>query len=290
MGPLPFPYQTGNGGGLNCHFPFFIGQTIYFQCQIFGFGSAPWCSVDADLGANSRRGFCIFDDCRITADGAGYKGTHAVANNGRSCLMWALDPTAPAHGMPEDRTSDAQNYCRSVLPGRLPQMLCITSPPNSFSYVDPCDAGVPICKNLKYTCGSNLVGNLPINSFTANSTQIGLYPFYAKNGFFSAWCAETNDEYQWLQINFTSRHAFKGIGMRVPFAASGFVKTYRIMLSNDSINWNHTKTVDIINGPTQKNKFAVASMFEFGTAIRIIPLTWDTNICLQVDIGGCVCL
>ncbi|CAD5120054.1 DgyrCDS8636 [Dimorphilus gyrociliatus] len=286
--PLPFVYPSGTGGGDNCHFPFYSGQSIWFGCQYGGIGYAPWCSTVANKDEN-KIGFCIFDDCKFTPDGAGYKGTLAVTNFGNPCISWTSEPTFTSIGIPESTTAEANNYCRSALPGFIPEMMCFIQNPDPFGYpfVETCGAVIPMCENLKYNCQERLVTPLPGVSFTANTTRNSTFPNHAKVSASSVWCAAVNDEYQWLQIDFVTRHAFVGIGMYVPGAADGYVSTYRLLLSNDSVIWSDTLTIEEIQGPTRKNEYGVEIFLEFSRYIRIIPITWVDNICLQVEIGGC---
>ena len=66
---------------------------------------------------------------------------------------------------------------------------------------------------------------------------------FNKNG--GAWAARTNDQNQWLQVDFQRSTIITGISTqgRIPYAQ--FVKSYTVSFSDDESNFQRFKTGDM---------------------------------------------
>uniref|UniRef100_A0A4W6DJS0 Carboxypeptidase X, M14 family member 1 n=1 Tax=Lates calcarifer TaxID=8187 RepID=A0A4W6DJS0_LATCA len=111
-----------------------------------------------------------------------------------------------------------------------------------------------------------------------------------------AWCAEYKDQHQWLEVDAIHQTLFTGVILqgRNSIWSWDWVETYKVQLSNDSVNWtpcmNGTKEV-IFKG-NQNPETPVLGLLPVPTVarfIRINPQTWYTNgtICLRAEILGC---
>ncbi|GLD47664.1 probable carboxypeptidase X1 [Lates japonicus] len=111
-----------------------------------------------------------------------------------------------------------------------------------------------------------------------------------------AWCAEYKDQHQWLEVDAIHQTLFTGVILqgRNSIWSWDWVETYKVQLSNDSVNWapcmNGTK--EMIFKGNQNPETPVLGLLPVPTVarfIRINPQTWYTNgtICLRAEILGC---
>ncbi|MGH0154933.1 UNVERIFIED_CONTAM: hypothetical protein FKN15_044602 [Acipenser sinensis] len=123
--------------------------------------------------------------------------------------------------------------------------------------------------------------------------QAGIYEDDFYDG---AWCAGRNDPLQWFEVDARRLTKFTGVITqgRNSLWSSDWVKSYRVMVSNDSHTWVTIKDAledMIFPGNTEKeipvlNEFPVAMV---GRYIRINPLSWyeTGSVCMRVEILGC---
>ncbi|XP_053191617.1 probable carboxypeptidase X1 [Scomber japonicus] len=111
-----------------------------------------------------------------------------------------------------------------------------------------------------------------------------------------AWCAEYKDQHQWLEVDALHPTLFTGVILqgRNSIWRWDWVKTYKVQLSNDSVNWetcmNGTKHAVFVGNENQE--IPVLGLLPVPTVarfIRINPQTWYENgtICLRAEILGC---
>ncbi|KAK6482205.1 inactive carboxypeptidase-like protein X2 [Huso huso] len=123
--------------------------------------------------------------------------------------------------------------------------------------------------------------------------QAGIYEDDFYDG---AWCAGRKDLLQWFEVDARRLTKFTGVITqgRNSLWSSDWVKSYRVMVSNDSHTWVTIKDglEDMIfPGNTEKeipvlNEFPVAMV---GRYIRINPRSWyeTGSVCMRVEILGC---
>uniref|UniRef100_A0A3Q3F7S0 Carboxypeptidase X (M14 family), member 1a n=1 Tax=Labrus bergylta TaxID=56723 RepID=A0A3Q3F7S0_9LABR len=111
-----------------------------------------------------------------------------------------------------------------------------------------------------------------------------------------AWCAEYKDRHQWLEVDAIHLTLFTGVILqgRNSIWSWDWVHTYKVQLSNDSVNWETCQngTVDAIFEGNQNPETPVLGLLPVPTVarfIRINPQTWYTNgtVCLRAEILGC---
>ncbi|CAJ1074590.1 probable carboxypeptidase X1 [Xyrichtys novacula] len=111
-----------------------------------------------------------------------------------------------------------------------------------------------------------------------------------------AWCAEYKDQHQWLEVDAIYQTLFTGVILqgRNSIWSWDWVHTYKVQLSNDSVNWETCQngTEDAIFEGNQNPETPVLGLLPVPTVarfIRINPQTWYFNgtICLRAEILGC---
>ncbi|XP_039993031.1 probable carboxypeptidase X1 isoform X2 [Xiphias gladius] len=111
-----------------------------------------------------------------------------------------------------------------------------------------------------------------------------------------AWCAEYKDRHQWLEVDAIHLTLFTGVILqgRNSIWSWDWVQTYKVQLSNDSVNWETCKngTEEAIFQGNQNPETSVLGVLPVATVarfIRINPQTWYPNgtICLRAEILGC---
>ncbi|XP_076830398.1 putative carboxypeptidase X1 isoform X2 [Brachyhypopomus gauderio] len=111
-----------------------------------------------------------------------------------------------------------------------------------------------------------------------------------------AWCADREDQEQWLQLDALRPTLFTGVILqgRSSIWRMDWVRTYKVQFSNDSVIWsscmNGSQEAVFVGNQDQETPvlalFPVPSLAQF---IRINPQSWFRNgtICLRAEILGC---
>ncbi|KAG7234593.1 hypothetical protein INR49_002222 [Caranx melampygus] len=111
-----------------------------------------------------------------------------------------------------------------------------------------------------------------------------------------AWCADYKDKNQWLEVDAIHLTLFTGVVLqgRNSIWSWDWVQTYKVQLSNDSVNWQTCMngTVEATFEGNQNPEAPVLGLLPVPTVarfIRINPQTWYPNgtICLRAEILGC---
>uniref|UniRef100_A0A7N6BUP3 F5/8 type C domain-containing protein n=1 Tax=Anabas testudineus TaxID=64144 RepID=A0A7N6BUP3_ANATE len=111
-----------------------------------------------------------------------------------------------------------------------------------------------------------------------------------------AWCADYKDRHQWLEVDALHLTLFTGVILqgRNSIWSWDWVETYKVQLSNDSVNWETCMngTEEAIFQGNQNPEIPVLGLLPVPTIarfIRINPQTWYFNgtICLRAEILGC---
>ncbi|XP_057197489.1 probable carboxypeptidase X1 [Triplophysa rosa] len=111
-----------------------------------------------------------------------------------------------------------------------------------------------------------------------------------------AWCAELEDQEQWLQLDALRPTLFTGVILQGRNSIWGlhWVHTYKVQFSNDSLVWkpcmNGSEEAVFVGNKDQETPvlalFPEPSVAQY---IRINPQTWFSNgtICLRAEVLGC---
>ncbi|XP_034015912.1 probable carboxypeptidase X1 [Thalassophryne amazonica] len=111
-----------------------------------------------------------------------------------------------------------------------------------------------------------------------------------------AWCAGYKDQDQWLEVDAIDLILFTGVILqgRNSIWSWDWVETYKVQLSNDSVNWVTCRngTEEAIFEGNQNAETPVLGLLPVPTVarfIRINPQTWNSKgtICLRAEILGC---
>ena len=105
------------------------------------------------------------------------------------------------------------------------------------------------------------------------------------------WCAKTNDKKQWIQFYFDNATIVSQL-ITAGDKKESFVKTYSIQYSIDGKTWINYKQYGIKrifqgnHNPLHAMKHTLISPIKV-LYLRIIPITWNRNICMRISILGC---
>nr|XP_015824838.2 probable carboxypeptidase X1 [Nothobranchius furzeri] len=111
-----------------------------------------------------------------------------------------------------------------------------------------------------------------------------------------AWCADSKNQDQWFEVDALHLTLFTGVILqgRNSIWSWDWVETYKVQLSNDSMNWQTCMngTQEAILKGNQNPETPVLGLLPVPTVgrfIRIRPQTWYSNgtICLRAEILGC---
>lgn len=111
-----------------------------------------------------------------------------------------------------------------------------------------------------------------------------------------AWCAEMEDQEQWLQVDALRPTLFTGVILqgRNSIWRLDWVRTYKVQFSNDSLVWQpcmngSEEAVFVGNGDQETPVLALFLEPTVAQYIRINPQTWFSNgtICLRAEVLGC---
>ncbi|CAB4016809.1 Hypothetical predicted protein, partial [Paramuricea clavata] len=106
-----------------------------------------------------------------------------------------------------------------------------------------------------------------------------------------SWCAKVNDKKQWVQFYFNDVTLISSIviaGNKI----DSFVKTYFIRYSADGTTWDDYKQYGITrifrgnHHPLHGVTHTLINPIE-ASYLRIIPVTWNDNICMRISLLGC---
>ncbi|TRY69612.1 hypothetical protein DNTS_032733 [Danionella cerebrum] len=111
-----------------------------------------------------------------------------------------------------------------------------------------------------------------------------------------AWCAGTEDQEQWLQLDARRQTLFTGVILqgRNSIWSLNWVRTYKVQFSNDSVLWqpcmNGSKEALFVgNEDLETPVLALFPEPSVARFIRINPQSWYSNgtICLRAEVLGC---
>ncbi|XP_028395163.1 uncharacterized protein LOC114519252 isoform X2 [Dendronephthya gigantea] len=150
-------------------------------------------------------------------------------------------------------------------------------------------------QGCEFVCQSALgMSNMKIrnNQITASSFKYPDNPPENARRRLKGWCAEANDEKQWIQVNFGQINTVTKI-RTFGDTKDNYVKRYKIQFSGDGFKWVDYKqygAVRVFMGNQHALHPVTHSLSNVVQAqfIRIIPLTWNNNICMRFELFGCV--
>lgn len=277
------PIDKGTANGAKCQFPFHEGNYISFGCDTSG--DMPWCGTVEDLLVENKWGYCIFDNCKMTNMATGYGGKLFYDNDFYDCDYWDYW-SITSHAMPESTLTRAENYCRN--PTLASQPWCYDWYGDRYS----CGDNIEFCKGFKYACKDPLIGSKANNHFLASSEKSENNILYsadkAKIASPFAWCSENSTVGDWVRVDLGEDKAIIGIGVKGMLGSNKYVTKFKLQFSFDDINW-HDSQMPEYAGPTADNKFKVYNLTEFGRFVKVLPLEWNIEACVKLEVGGCKC-
>ncbi|XP_021353553.1 EGF-like repeat and discoidin I-like domain-containing protein 3 [Mizuhopecten yessoensis] len=133
----------------------------------------------------------------------------------------------------------------------------------------------------------------------AHLGRLNMQPYFVDDGTeYSAWCAPTNTQTDYLQVEFASLKTVSAISTqgRVQSPSgptfSFYTKSYLVRYSNDGITWTdvmENNSPKVFPGNTDRETVVtnnlpapVATKY-----IRVVPQSWSVSVCLRIDILGC---
>ncbi|XP_067028441.1 uncharacterized protein [Acropora muricata] len=135
-------------------------------------------------------------------------------------------------------------------------------------------------------------GDIPASKITASSKLNPETP--AKNGRLNyaagpSWCAQTNDNNPYLQIDLQSLHVICAVSTQGNSKADEWVETYSIQTSTDGVHWTdydddgHPK---IFIGNTDRNSEEKAILGVLTRWLRIVGRTKHNKFCMRAELFG----
>ncbi|KAK3755604.1 hypothetical protein QZH41_017598 [Actinostola sp. cb2023] len=110
----------------------------------------------------------------------------------------------------------------------------------------------------------------------------------------TSWCSTTSSNTEYLQINLGKMMTLTGIATQGDRTMDKWVKNYTFNYSMDGNLWTtYRGGLDsakvVIQGNTDKNSITVAWLSHPTTAshVRILPQTWNSSICMRIELYGC---
>ncbi|XP_056414161.1 coagulation factor V [Hyla sarda] len=117
-----------------------------------------------------------------------------------------------------------------------------------------------------------------------------------KAGSINAWQAKSNNNQQWLQIDFLVKKKITGIMTQgaTSLTSELYVKSYTVQYSDNGKNWkaymdSSTSMEKIFKGNSNAQGY-VKNEFDppiFSQYLRIIPKSWNQSIVMRLEVYGC---
>ncbi|XP_031549733.1 EGF-like repeat and discoidin I-like domain-containing protein 3 [Actinia tenebrosa] len=109
----------------------------------------------------------------------------------------------------------------------------------------------------------------------------------------SSWCSGNSNDTQYIQINLGKVMTVTGIATQGDHTMDNWVKTYTISYSMDGNLWNTYKAGGnndkMLQGNSDKENVRMQWLSHTLTArhVRVTPQTWNTTICMRLELYGC---
>ncbi|XP_028414341.1 uncharacterized protein LOC114537501 [Dendronephthya gigantea] len=150
------------------------------------------------------------------------------------------------------------------------------------------------CKSRDVAFGmqNGKIHNLQLNSSSVYQNKMMYSP---KNGRLhgeNSWRAKTNDDKQWIQVDFSGEEIVTGIASQGDEKSEDWVKSYLVSYSLDGINYkNYTigGVHKVFHGNEDQISVVTNVLSPAITAryIRINPVSWFNNISMRIEVFGC---
>ncbi|XP_072169486.1 lactadherin-like [Diadema setosum] len=124
-------------------------------------------------------------------------------------------------------------------------------------------------------------------------TFISSYWGSSSNGKKGAWCALTNTQGEWIQVDLRSTHQVAGVMTQGRSDAREWVTAFGVHYSLDGLTWTSALNAveagsEVFEGNTdsstiETNDFAVPITARF---IRFLPTQWQAHICMRFELVG----
>ncbi|KAL9983324.1 hypothetical protein ACROYT_G005476 [Oculina patagonica] len=108
----------------------------------------------------------------------------------------------------------------------------------------------------------------------------------------AAWCAEENDNEQYLQVDLGRARTVSRVATQGHPVSTFWVTSYGLAYSLDGIFWRNaldeSKSMSL-EGNTDQNTVKEVSLYKHVTArfLRFRPEAWNEEICMRIEIYGC---
>ncbi|XP_020911637.1 receptor-type tyrosine-protein phosphatase F, partial [Exaiptasia diaphana] len=152
--------------------------------------------------------------------------------------------------------------------------------------------GVPVVcgKPFGLEKGGNL-GNIGVtaSSSSDNSHDASDGRLYGD----ASWCSSTSSNSEYIQIDFGKMATLTGIATQGDHTDDKWVKTYILKYSFDGIQWNDYKeggnNAKVFQGNSNKSGIVVRWLNRPTTVrnIKVHPQTWNSDICMRLELFGC---
>lgn len=100
-----------------------------------------------------------------------------------------------------------------------------------------------------------------------------------------SWIAAKNDGDQWIQVSGIDKKEWIGVVTQGRGAWSQWIKSYKVLISNDGVYWDEVDDGRIFKGNEDENTH-VKHWFRApvsARSIRIVPKSWSYHISARVD-------
>ncbi|XP_068726460.1 uncharacterized protein, partial [Montipora capricornis] len=108
-----------------------------------------------------------------------------------------------------------------------------------------------------------------------------------------SWCARTNNQRQWLQIDFEALASITGVATQGRYDADQWVKSYKITFSKDGSNYYYYKERGVVKlyGGNSDRYIVVTHTFNrriIARFIRLHPVSYHGWMSMRVEFYGCI--
>ncbi|XP_048579859.1 uncharacterized protein LOC5521691 isoform X2 [Nematostella vectensis] len=108
------------------------------------------------------------------------------------------------------------------------------------------------------------------------------------------WCAATSDKDQYLTINLNRPMRVRQIATQGSPDGTGYVKSFALVFKREDTKWKNIqdfdKTIKTFTANTDGSTVVTTTFPKAvrGQYFRLKPLTWSRNICIRVELYGCL--
>ena len=121
-----------------------------------------------------------------------------------------------------------------------------------------------------------------MNGIERNPSR-AMYGYIKREGK-SCWCAVANNTSQYIQAGSTIPLMFHAIGTKGDTDEDNWVTSYKLQYSLDGFEWLYYNDSYVFTGNSDRTTEVVHNLNPFvARSVRLVPVTWNTNICLRLE-------